>query len=158
MLELGAGTGVISRTFLEAGLPADRLVTVENDPNLANHLRGTLSGVEVLECNARALSEHLPARYRGRIASVVCGIPLVLLAVTEQKRFIDGMQAVAPGRGFRHFSYCAPLPLPARKIGLTAKREAWTPLNIPRPASCATARPKTHVARTPPRHVVCGGR
>lgn len=134
VLELGAGTGVISRAFLEAGLPAERLVTVEIDPNLADHLRGTLSGVEVLECDARQLADHLPARFRGRITSVVCGIPLVLLPVVEQKRFIDGMEGVAPGRGFIHFSYCATSPLPARKHGLTAKREAWTPLNIP-PAS-----------------------
>ena len=140
VLELGAGTGVISRAFLEAGLPAERLVTVEIDPNLANHLRGTLSGVEVLECDARVLADHLPNRFRGRVASVVCGIPMVLLPLAEQKRFIDGMQAVAPGRGFLHFSYCATSPLSARKHGLTAKREAWTPLNLP-PASVWRYRP-----------------
>jgi phosphatidylethanolamine/phosphatidyl-N-methylethanolamine N-methyltransferase len=71
---------------------------------------------------------------------VVCGIPLVLLPLAEQKRFIDGMQAVAPGRGFLHFSYCATSPLPARKHGLTAKREVWTPLNLP-PASVWRYRP-----------------
>ncbi len=140
VLELGAGTGVISRAFLDAGLPADRLVTVEIDPDLTDHLRGTLSGVTVLECDARQLVDHLPARLRGRITSVVCGIPLVLLPLAEQKRFIDSMASVAPGRGFIHFSYCATSPLPARKLGLSAKREAWTPLNIP-PASVWRYRP-----------------
>ena len=134
VLELGAGTGVISRAFLDAGLPADRLVTLEIDPNLAHHLRDTLRGVEVLECDARRLVEHLPNRFQGRIATVVCGIPLVLLPLVEQRRFVAAMQAVAPRRGFLLFSYCITSPLPAKKLGLVAKREVWTPMNLP-PAS-----------------------
>jgi phosphatidylethanolamine/phosphatidyl-N-methylethanolamine N-methyltransferase len=41
---------------------------------------------------------------------------------------------VAPGRGFLHYSYCATSPLSGRRLGLAARREAWTPLNFP-PAS-----------------------
>ena len=80
------------------------------------------------------LAALLPERCRGRIGSVVCGIPLVLLPAAEQRRFIDTMAAVAPGRGFLHYSYCITSPLPARRYGLTASREAWTPFNLP-PAS-----------------------
>ncbi len=134
VLELGAGTGVISRAFLDAGLPADRLVTLEIDPNLADHLRGTLRGVEVLECDARKLVEYLPERFQGRVETVICGIPLVLLPLAEQQRFVAAIAAVAPGRGFLLFSYCVTSPLPAGKLGLTAKREVWTPMNLP-PAS-----------------------
>jgi phosphatidylethanolamine/phosphatidyl-N-methylethanolamine N-methyltransferase len=141
VLDLGAGTGVISRTFLDSGLPADRLVAVEIDPNLADHLRGTLRGVEVLECDARTLPEHLPDRFRGRITAVICGIPLVLLPLAEQRRFVAAMAAVAPERGFVLFSYCITSPLPAKKLGLTAHREVWTPLNLP-PASVWRYRPR----------------
>jgi phosphatidylethanolamine/phosphatidyl-N-methylethanolamine N-methyltransferase len=101
---------------------------------MAAHLRAVLPGVRVIEGDARQLPELIPAHWHGRIGTVICGIPLVLLAVAEQRRFIDAMTAVAPGRGFLHFSYCATSPLPARKHQLTAKREAWTPLNFP-PAS-----------------------
>jgi phosphatidylethanolamine/phosphatidyl-N-methylethanolamine N-methyltransferase len=134
VLELGAGTGVISRAFLEAGLPPERLVTLEIDPDLADHLRGTLRGVEVLECDARKLVDYLPERFQGRISSVVCGIPLVLLPLDDQRQFVSAMDAVAPGRGFRLFTYCITSPLPAGKLGLTAQREVWTPMNLP-PAS-----------------------
>jgi len=134
VLELGAGTGVISRAFLDAGLPPERLVTLEIDPDLADHLRGTLRGVEVLECDARKLTDYLPERFQGRISSVVCGIPLVLLPLEEQRRFVAAMDAVAPGRGFRLFTYCITSPLPEKKLGLKGTREVWTPLNLP-PAS-----------------------
>lgn len=134
IVELGAGTGVVSRALLNAGIPADRLIVVEIVPDMARHLRGVLPGVTVIEGDARALPDLVPDHLHGRIGTVICGIPLVLLADTEQRRFIDAIAAVAPGRGFLHFSYCATSPLPARRHGLEAKREEWTPLNFP-PAS-----------------------
>jgi phosphatidylethanolamine/phosphatidyl-N-methylethanolamine N-methyltransferase len=134
VLELGAGTGVISRAMLDGGVPASRLFVVEIVAAMTQHLRHILPGAHVVEGDARRLPELIPAEWHGRIGTVVCGIPLVLLPLAEQKRFIDAIEAVAPGRGFLHYSYCATSPLPWRKHGLIARREAWTPLNIP-PAS-----------------------
>ena len=134
VLELGAGTGVVSRALLEGGVPPERLIVVEIVPEMAAYLRNVLRDVLVLEGDARDLPSLLPQRWHGHIGSVVCGIPLVLLPLAEQRRFIQAIEAVAPGRGFLHYSYCATSPLPWRKHGLTAKREAWTPLNFP-PAS-----------------------
>lgn len=134
ILELGAGTGVISRALRRAGVPADRLFVVEIVPAMAAHLRRILPGVHVIEGDARQLPELVPQQWRGRFGTVVCGIPLVLLPLVEQRRFIDAIEAVAPGRGFLHYSYCVTSPLPYRKHRLSARREAWTPLNLP-PAS-----------------------
>lgn len=134
VLELGAGTGVISRALLDGGVPAERLVVVEIVPDMAAHLRRALPGAMVIEGDARRLPDLVPTHWHGRIGTVVCGIPLVLLPLAEQRRFIDAIEAVAPGRGFLHYSYCATSPLPWRRHGLAARREAWTPLNFP-PAS-----------------------
>ena len=134
ILELGAGTGVISRALLRAGIPAERLIVVEIVPDMAAYLRATLPGVQVIEGDARRLADLVPHHWHGRVGSVVCGIPLVLLPLAEQRRFIDAIEAVAPGRGFLHYSYCVTSPLPCRKHALAARREAWTPLNFP-PAS-----------------------
>ena len=134
VLELGCGTGVLARAFVAAGLPQERLILVEIDSAMAAHLRTQFPQATVIDGDARQLPQTLPARWHGRIGSVVCGIPLVLLPDAEQRGFIDAMHAVAPGRGFLHYSYCATSPLPYRRHNLTAKREAWTPLNFP-PAS-----------------------
>ena len=134
VVELGAGTGVISRALLASGLPPGRLIVVEIVPDMARHLRLVLPGVMVIEGDARALPDLIPSQWHGRVGTVICGVPLVLLPVAEQRRFIDAIEAVAPARGFLHFSYCATSPLPARRHGLLAHREAWTPLNFP-PAS-----------------------
>lgn len=134
VLELGAGTGVISRALLASGVPADRLLVVEIVPSMTDHLRALLPGAHVVQGDARCLPDLLPRQWQGRIGSVVCGIPLVLLPLAEQRRFIDAIDRVAPGRGFLHYSYCVTSPLPHRKHGLIARREAWTSRNFP-PAS-----------------------
>jgi phosphatidylethanolamine/phosphatidyl-N-methylethanolamine N-methyltransferase len=134
VIELGAGTGVISRSLLDAGLPPSQLFVVEIVPDMASHLRRALPGAQVIEGDARRLPQLIPSEWHGRIGTVVCGIPLVLLPVAEQRRFIDAIEAVAPGLGFILYSYCITSPLPWKKHGLVPKREAWTPLNFP-PAS-----------------------
>lgn len=134
VVELGAGTGVVSRALLAGGVPPDRLIVVEIVPDMADHLRRVLPGVLVIQGDARQLPDLIPRHCQGHVGTVVCGIPLVLLPREEQRRFIDAIDAVAPGKGFLHFSYCATSPLPYRHHGLSAKREAWTPLNFP-PAS-----------------------
>jgi len=140
VLELGAGTGVISRALLESGLAPERLFVVEIVPDMATHLRRVLPGVNVIEGDARCLPTLLPEMWHGRVGTAICGIPLVLLPLAEQRSFIDAIEAVAPGRGFLHFSYCATSPLPWRKHDLAARRESWTPLNFP-PASVWRYRP-----------------
>ena len=139
VLELGAGTGVISRALLDAGLPAHRLVLVEIVPALADHLRQALPGVRVIQGDAR----DLPALLAGigtRIGAAICGVPLVLLPLHEQRRFVASLAAVAPACGFLHYSYCFTSPLSLARLGLTARRLAWTPFNFP-PASVWHYRP-----------------
>ncbi len=134
IVELGAGTGVISRALLDSGVPPERLYVVEIVPDMAEHLRRVLPGVNVIQGDALRLPELLPARWHGKIGTVICGIPMVLLPLDVQRRFVDVIEIVAPGRGFLHFSYCVTSPLPTLKLRLRGLREAWTPLNFP-PAS-----------------------
>lgn len=134
VLELGAGTGVVSRALLAAGLPPSRLVVVEIVPEMADHLRRALPGVTVVAGDARYLPSLLPRHWHGRIGTVICGVPLVMLARPDQRRFIDAIEAVAPRKGFLHYSFCITSPLPWRAHRLSARREAWTLLNFP-PAS-----------------------
>ncbi|MBB5691220.1 methyltransferase domain-containing protein [Roseomonas alkaliterrae] len=134
VVELGAGTGAVSRALLEGGVPADRLVVVEIVPEMARHLARELPGVTVIEGDAFALAEALPAALHGRVGTAICGIPLVLLPTARQRAFVEAVEAVAPGRGFLLYTYCVTSPLPCKALGLTGRREAFTPLNFP-PAS-----------------------
>lgn len=140
VLELGAGTGVISRALLAAGVPANKLIVVEIVPEMADFLRQSLPGVNVICGDAFDLKNALPPEMQGRIGTAICGIPLVLLPLPRQQAFVDAVEAVAPGKGFLLYTYCITSPLPYAKLGLGAKRLAWTPLNFP-PASVWRYRP-----------------
>ncbi len=145
VVELGAGTGVVSRALLAAGVPAERLVVVEIVPQMADHLREVLPGVTVLTGDAFELARALPARWHGKVGTAICGIPLVLLPLEKQRQFVEAVEAVAPGRGFLLYTYCITSPLPYRDLALEAKRMAWTPLNFP-PASVWRYRPERPAA------------
>src|SRR6185437_8433213 len=67
VLELGAGTGVMSRALLEGGVPPERLIVVEIVPEMAAYLRRALPGVLVLEGDARELPSLLAPQWHGRI-------------------------------------------------------------------------------------------
>jgi len=134
VVELGAGTGVISKALLAAGVPPEKLVVVEIVPDMAAHLRSVLPGVNVIQGDAFELSTALPRHLHGKVGTAICGIPLVMLPLEQQRRFVAAVDSVAPGLGFLLYTYCITSPLPYEKLGLAAKREAWTPLNFP-PAS-----------------------
>ena len=134
IVELGAGTGVVSRALLAAGVPPEKLVVVEIVRDMAEHLRKALPGVNVIQGDAFDLANALPERLHGKVGTAICGIPLVMLPTEQQRRFIAAVESVAPGRGFLLYTYCITSPLPYGTLGLTAKREAWTPRNFP-PAS-----------------------
>jgi phosphatidylethanolamine/phosphatidyl-N-methylethanolamine N-methyltransferase len=141
VLELGAGTGVVSAALLASGVPAHKLTVVEIVPEMAQFLREALPGVNVVCGDAFDLKNALPEHLHERIGTAICGIPLVLLPLERQKAFVEAVESVAPGRGFLLYSYCITSPLPYGQLGLAAKRLAWTPLNFP-PASVWRYRPE----------------
>jgi phosphatidylethanolamine/phosphatidyl-N-methylethanolamine N-methyltransferase len=143
VVELGAGTGVVTQMLLARGVvPPERLFIVEIVGDMARHLRAELpAAAHVIEGDARRLPSLIPAEWQGRIGTVIVGIPLVLLSFAEQRRFIDAIEAVAPGRGFILYTYSFTSPLDWKKHGLVAKRESWTAYNVP-PASVWRYTPK----------------
>ena len=142
VLELGAGTGVISAALIAAGVPANKLIVVEIVPEMAQFLRESLPGVNVICGDAFDLKNVLPAHMHGQIGTAICGIPLVLLPLERQEAFRDAVESVAPGKGFLLYTYCATSPLPYGKLGMAARRMAFTLANFP-PASVWRYRPST---------------
>jgi phosphatidylethanolamine/phosphatidyl-N-methylethanolamine N-methyltransferase len=85
VLELGGGTGVVTRTLLEAGCPPDRLVVVERAPELATVLRQRFPGIRVIEGDARDLSRLLAHHRVTRLAAVVSSLPIKWFSIADQR-------------------------------------------------------------------------
>lgn len=134
ILELGAGTGAITKSLINSGISPGRIAVVEIVPEMADHLRAKFPQTKVLQADAFNLPVQLLKNTAPEIGTVICGIPLVLLSEARQRQFIQQVEEVAPGRGFLLYTYCITSPLPYHSLGLEARRLAWTPLNFP-PAS-----------------------
>jgi phosphatidylethanolamine/phosphatidyl-N-methylethanolamine N-methyltransferase len=141
-VEIGGGTGVITRQLLAAGVPSDRLLVLEIDPEMADYLRATLPEANVMTGDARDLAALLPPSWRGRVDTIVSGVPMAELSAAYQRELIDAMFSVLGPEG-RYLQYTFTLggsPVRARRLGLAARRLGTTFGNFP-PASVWTYRP-----------------
>jgi phospholipid N-methyltransferase len=79
IVELGAGTGPITRVIAERARPETRVVVLERDADFARLLRdrfAKFSHFDVIEGDVRDLSAILADRGIGRVDHVISGLPV----------------------------------------------------------------------------------
>ena len=134
VVELGGGTGSITAALLRR-IPAERLIVVERDPELARHLRRKFPAIALIQGDARHLPRHLKALGIDRVAAVVSGLPLVAMPKRVTREILEASFTVLePGGPFIQFTYSLFSPLPRREFGLSGRPVARVLQNVP-PAS-----------------------
>lgn len=126
VLELGPGTGAVTRALLAAGLPPYRLTAIEYDEAFAQALRTRYPGIAVLQGDAFAFRASVgPMRF----SSVVSGLPL-LNYPREKSRALIAEALAATAGPFVQFSYglAAPVPPPD---GATVTKVGRVCTNLP---------------------------
>ena len=132
VLELGPGTGSVTRALLAAGLPEARLVLVERDRHLHAWLEGQFPRANVLLSDARELDAILPAGQAGRVSTVVSSLPLNSLPRSERDEIVRAaFRVLADDGSFVQYSYGVPSPLPCEALGLTGQRVGFAAANLP---------------------------
>ena len=77
VVELGAGTGTVTRRLLDAGVSPCNLIALDQSPDMADLLRSRFPRITVMEADARSLTGLLP---EGRKADcIVSSLPLLSL-------------------------------------------------------------------------------
>ncbi len=75
VLELGPGTGSMTRELIARGISPDRMVAIEWDANFAKAIAAEFPGVNVIRGDAFDLDSTLPKRGLAQFAAIVSGIP-----------------------------------------------------------------------------------
>lgn len=75
VLELGGGTGVVTKALLEQGIAQERLIIVERLPTLARHLMHRFPELRIIEGDAAHLQALLGEDFQ-RIRTIVSSLPL----------------------------------------------------------------------------------
>lgn len=135
IIELGAGTGVITSVLLKAVSRADQLIVVENNPNLAGLLRGTFPDTRVVQRDAAKLSMIAREHDICENCDIVSGLPFLLLTRKKQYAILKQAFALIGSSGtFIQFTYGPKTPISPKvldRLGITGKRVAFVWRNMP---------------------------
>lgn len=103
ILELGPGTGAITKGILESGVAPDKLTLVELSPAFAQQLSENFPGISVIQGDAIQLSALLENK---KFDSIVSSLPLRLLSEADCKKILSEISTVLiPNGKFIQFTY-----------------------------------------------------
>jgi phosphatidylethanolamine/phosphatidyl-N-methylethanolamine N-methyltransferase len=132
VLEIGAGTGVITRALLRKGISPHRLFVIEQDASLAAFLQRQFPQVRVRCGEALDARCILAEEFMGRVKTVVSSLPLRNLPIENQIQTVQAMVSVLAQEGqLVQFTYGVGCPIPSREIGLKAERLGRVWMNFP---------------------------
>jgi phosphatidylethanolamine/phosphatidyl-N-methylethanolamine N-methyltransferase len=136
VVELGGGTGRITRALLDAGVAPERLIVIETDDKLASLLRQRFPEVRIVQGDARELMALLAPLGVDHASAVVSGLPLLSMPAETQRRIVEQAFALMGDDGtFVQFTYGPVSPVMGEaRAGLIAEVTGRVWRNFP-PAS-----------------------
>lgn len=115
VVELGPGTGVITRALIARGVSEDRLILVEAHRGFAALLKERFPLATVVADDAFALSRIVRTVGRAPVAAIVSGLPLFNQPMFRRLHLVaQAMSLVDPRGCFVQFSYHVMPPVPGR--------------------------------------------
>lgn len=132
VLEIGPGTGVITRAILARGVRPDNLYAVEYSPEFVRHLRRLYPGVNVIEGDAFNLAASLGDKRDMVFDSVVSGVPLLNFPVARRVAYLESLLDHIPaGRPVVQLTYGPLSPIPPGRGDYTVEHFHFVVRNIP---------------------------
>jgi len=149
VVELGPGTGPVTRSLIEAGVQRERLALIEYDPGFCRLLKQRFAPAKVIHGDAYDLPRALAELAGEPIAAVVSSLPLLNQPPERREKLIgDAFALMRPSGLFVQFTYGlgSPIPRAACANRYSAVRSAPILLNLP-PAFVWTYRLKANAAK-----------
>lgn len=131
VVEIGAGTGRLTRALLYSGVKPEDLTVVELDGEMCRFLKQSIPNIRVIEGDANQLPELLGTEMCAKVGVVVSAIPLMYLDECLRKSLINAAFSVLkPQAKIIHVTYNPKSPLNFWD-GVKQSRVAATWFNIP---------------------------
>ena len=130
VLELGAGTGSLTRGLLRAGCPPDRIIALERERRLAAMLRRDFPEITLIEGDATRIDEYLAGRVH-RLCAVVSSLPLKWFTLSAQRAVVDPcLDLLGPSGRFLQLTNAFSSPLPIDRLGIAGSEIGRVWLNV----------------------------
>ncbi len=132
VLEVGPGTGVITRSILARGVKPESLYAVEHSADFVRHLRRHFHGVNVIEGDAFDLQNTLGDKRDLVFDCVISGVPLLNFPIARRIKYLESLLDRIPhGRPVVQLTYGARSPIPAGVGDYTVEHFHFIMRNIP---------------------------
>lgn len=132
VLELGPGTGVITKEILKRGLEPNKIVSIEYSKEFYNYLVSNIPGVNFINGDALDLTKTLKDVEYKTYAGVICAIPLLNMPKLHREEIInEGLKLIAPNGPFIQLCYGPKPPLAAVPGKFTVEKSDRIFRNIP---------------------------
>lgn len=128
VLELGPGTGAVTRALIRRGLGPERVLAVEADMTFARLLRARFPGLDVVEGDATDANR---IEGFGPFNAIISSLPLLNFPLHERIALVSALlNLVPPGAPFVQYSYGVKPPLPrSSDLRVTLAAKVWR--NLP---------------------------
>jgi len=134
IVELGPGTGPVTRALIERGVERRRLVLVEYNPAFCRLLESRFAPARVAEGDAYDLERTLAAFAGETTAAFVSSLPLLIQPPHRRERLLeDAFARMSEGGVFVQFTYGLVSPIPLRALPGRYRAKGGAPiwLNLP---------------------------
>ena len=132
VLELGPGTGVITRAILARGVKPENLYSIEYSDDFVRHLTAQFPGVNIIKGDAFDLDATLGDKRGMMFDSVVSGVPLLNFPVAQRIRYIEDLLGrIPPGRPIMQLTYGPLSPVPPGRGDYKVEHYDFVLRNIP---------------------------
>lgn len=128
VLELGVGTGPVTRALIERGIAPQRLMLVETNAAFCALLQSRYHQCRLVQGDALAVPRRLAHESTEPVAAVVSSLPLMAMAPQVRVRLLlDCLRLMGPAGRFVQFTYSvgSPVPLKGLPVHGRASRRIW---------------------------------
>ncbi len=136
VVELGAGTGAVTRALIARGVKPEQLVLIEKDLALCGEIARRFPEIFVLNGDAGRLRQLLRInRMRQPASAIVSSLPLLSMAPPQRLRvLVEMFTSLGPNGVMVQYTYSPRPPIAgplADALGVSGERVAWVFSNLP---------------------------
>ncbi|MEO3997134.1 phospholipid N-methyltransferase PmtA [Mesorhizobium sp. CAU 1732] len=132
VLELGPGTGVITKAILEAGVSPSDLYSIEYSEDFVEHLERAYPQVNFIQGDAFDLDATLGDKRDLTFDSIISGVPLLNFPVAQRVAYVeDLLDRIPAGRPVVQLTYGPRSPVPPGRGNYTVEHFDFIIRNLP---------------------------
>lgn len=132
VLELGPGTGVITKAILQRGIEPENLFSIEYSADFVDHLEHEFPDVNIIHGDAFQLDRTL-GRHRDLIFdSVISAVPMLSFPIERRISIVeDLLDRIPAGRPIVQITYGPLSPVPGKRSNFTVEHHDFVFRNFP---------------------------